>query len=153
MNKKGLTLIELLGVIIVLGIIAAISFPAINGVINNTRKDAAAQNANAFVESAVRLAEEQVLVEGNFSKAPVETKDNTEMTVLLSELITINYLETDFDGDSNSKVVLGISSTNQEIIVKSVEFTSKDGKWVASGTFADTVTEDYTFNRNDITDK
>lgn len=36
-NEKGLTLVELLAVIVILGIIAAIAVPSIGGVIDNTR--------------------------------------------------------------------------------------------------------------------
>ncbi|RNA67742.1 type II secretion system protein [Alteribacter keqinensis] len=39
MNQKGLTLVELLAVIVVLGIISAIAVPAIVGVIEKTEKD------------------------------------------------------------------------------------------------------------------
>ncbi|WP_153732682.1 type II secretion system protein [Sporosarcina obsidiansis] len=36
-NEKGLTLVELLAVIVILGIIAAIAVPAIGGIINNSK--------------------------------------------------------------------------------------------------------------------
>lgn len=39
-SEKGLTLIELLAVIVILGIIAAIAVPAIGGIINKTKDDA-----------------------------------------------------------------------------------------------------------------
>lgn len=64
MNKKGLTLIELLGVIVILGIIAAIAFPAINGTIENSRKDAFAANVNSFIEAAVNDARTRNLDNG-----------------------------------------------------------------------------------------
>ncbi|WP_163150271.1 prepilin-type N-terminal cleavage/methylation domain-containing protein [Anoxybacillus sp. MB8] len=54
-NEKGLTLIELLAVIVILGIIAAIAIPSIGGLIENSRKDAHIANAQQMVNAA-RLA-------------------------------------------------------------------------------------------------
>jgi type IV pilus assembly protein PilA len=54
-NQKGLTLVELLAVIVILGIIAAIAVPSVSGIIDNSRQDAHIANAEAMVSSA-RLA-------------------------------------------------------------------------------------------------
>ncbi|WP_370223401.1 type II secretion system protein [Cytobacillus sp.] len=51
-NQKGLTLIELLAVIVILGIIAAIAVPSIGGLINKTKDDAKVAEAVQIVNAA-----------------------------------------------------------------------------------------------------
>ena len=51
-NQKGLTLIELLAVIVILGIIAAIAVPSISGIIEKSKNDAAIAEAIQIINSA-----------------------------------------------------------------------------------------------------
>jgi len=53
MNKKGFTLIELLAVIIILGILMIIAIPSVTTYIQNSRKSAYVDTADAYI-SAVR---------------------------------------------------------------------------------------------------
>jgi len=76
-NERGLTLIELLAVVVILGIISAIAVPSIGGLIDNTKKDAHIANAQQIVNAA-RLA---------------YASDSTDTSYTLKDLISNGYLE------------------------------------------------------------
>jgi type IV pilus assembly protein PilA len=102
-NERGLTLIELLAVVVILGIIAAIAIPAIGGMINNSREDAHIANAKQ-IANAARL----------FVTTGDELGDDS--TVTLEELIEAGHLEpiTDPSGDiyDQTSTIVVVDDTN-----------------------------------------
>lgn len=89
-NEKGLTLVELLAVIVILGIIAAIAVPSIGGIIENTRIKA------QFADGQNVLAAANIYFVENPGADPISIK----------ELVLQDYLDNagSFGSDNNGTV-------------------------------------------------
>lgn len=100
-NNKGVTLVELLIVIVVMGIIAAFAIPAVGQIIENTQRDAILADALA-IESAAKLYCSQTTCDADQDLTWTQLSDYVE------------GLDTDYyDFDNASGVVA----------------TKADGKW------------------------
>lgn len=86
-NEKGLTLIELLAVIVILGIIAAIAVPAIGNIIENSRSKAVIADATNILNGA------QMYFTDN-PNATVFTNDGTPTEGLANFLESKGKIET-----------------------------------------------------------
>ena len=71
LNKKGVTLVELLAVVVILGIIAAIAVPTIGGLIERQRQNAAEATYDTIVAAAELYAEN----ENTFTLETLELED------------------------------------------------------------------------------
>ncbi|MFB5282215.1 type II secretion system protein [Peribacillus sp. Hz7] len=123
-NQKGLTLVELLAVVVILGIIAAIAVPSIANIIDNSKKDAHVANAEQMI-GAARLA---VAANDKALWADSGNNANDGGKITMEELVTAGYLESNIeDPDSESDygtayVTIAVSATSNTA-AKKVSYT------------------------------
>lgn len=98
-NQKGLTLIELLAVIVILGIIAAIAVPSINGIINKSEQDAVKADAIQVLNAAKLLA----AAEGPLTGA--ETWDQDDLDPYVDSVAFNTYVVSLDDTDTTQYAI------------------------------------------------
>ncbi|RDI44157.1 type II secretion system protein [Falsibacillus pallidus] len=102
-NQKGFTLVELLAVIVILGIIAAIAVPSIGGIIDKSKADAHRANALQIISAA------KIAVAANDSTIIVPS------TPSVKQLVDGGYLDAiPGDPDNDKKAYDG---TNSKVLI------------------------------------
>ncbi|MDR4889115.1 prepilin-type N-terminal cleavage/methylation domain-containing protein [Fredinandcohnia sp. QZ13] len=89
-NQKGLTLVELLAVIVILGIIAAIAVPTIGNVIEKTRFDAVRADAMQVLDAAKLKAASEGVSDAPFNSTELNTyiKDVSNLTTYEVQVVS-----------------------------------------------------------------
>jgi type IV pilus assembly protein PilA len=119
-NQRGFTLVELLAVIVILGIIAAIAVPSIGKIVENSKKDAAVQDAIQIINAA-KLAH---------AANPNEVKwENIEgladyLTSASDETFTVNYTSNGFTISGHKDAALALELGESDEILEAVLIAS-----------------------------
>ena len=87
MNKKGFTLVELLGVIVILSILALISIPIINSIVKDSQKQVKESNIDTILEAAYSYTlDEDIDIE-------LPENNNESISITLDTLKKSGYLK------------------------------------------------------------
>lgn len=105
MNQKGITLTELLIVIVVMGIISAFSLTAVGTIINNTKEDSFVNTATVMIEAAANANNQNETL----------WSDNI---ATMQELISAGYLEVSTDDPWGKPY----DTTNSYVTIDAVAF-------------------------------
>ncbi|UNL84359.1 type IV pilin protein [Priestia koreensis] len=115
-NQKGLTLIELLAVVVILGIIAAIAIPSIGNIIQKSKEDAVKSDAMQVISAAKTYVSANGIPEGT-------TPAGTMTDVVLKKYVDDVSLDagysvqvvTDTDGAATYKLT-GVKTIGNAVI-------------------------------------
>ena len=128
MNNRGFTLVELLAVIVLLALLAAIGTYAITGIIKSAK-----DNNYELLIDQVRDASELYYQECKYGSGVVDCtynpSNNKQLVTTLSKLVEYGYLkgnsENKSDGTSNFKVVDPRDDTDISSCQITIEFNRK----------------------------
>ena len=111
MNKKGFTLAELIGVIVVLSLICLITVPAISSVLKANKKSLCETQLNNILAAAKSYASENIL------SMPISDEEgkNTK-TITIQELVDYGFIE----GNIQNPVTKEEFDMETEITIKKV---------------------------------
>lgn len=151
LNKKGFTIVELVIVIAVIAILAAVLIPTFSGVVDKANKSAYLQDARAALTCVIAMNDQGKVVENTvfvcgsnqeykvaYANSKLDEKnpanvDNTPATVIISaSYVDMNATNTDAKAfksstESDEKVLNALGFKDSDSIAYGCEFIS-DGK-------------------------
>lgn len=133
-DERGLTLVELLVVVVILGIIAAIAVVAIGGIIENSRKDAMVADAKQMVSSAkLYTASNPVLEKTRLDfKATTNTAAAGTTPTIVGAKSYISDMKDPFGGGAYSVSTVDVTESNGTYTY-TVNLTGSKFKFVDKG--------------------
>ncbi len=110
MKKQGFTLVELLAVIVILGLIALVSVPAITGIIKNSKEELSASQIETIKMAAKNWASDIK----NVNKLPQE--ENKEVCIYFATLQDKGYLPLDLKNPKTGKPYTDTKKSNKPYV-------------------------------------
>lgn len=109
MNKKGFTLVELIGVVVILGLIALVAFPALLNQINDSKKQVSDSQKEIIISAAKSYVSE--------NKNDYADKSSFEIPV--SDLISGSYLDRNIVSSfSDNDIVVTFNNGTYDVVIK-----------------------------------
>lgn len=109
MNKKGFTLVELIGVVVILGLIALVAFPSLLNQIDSSKKQVSDSQKAIIISSAKNYVDEN----------KNDYIDKTEFEIPTDDLIKKGYLsEGIISSYSDSEIVVTYNNGEYDVILK-----------------------------------
>lgn len=151
-NQKGITLVELLAVMVIVGIIAAISIPAIGNLIENTRKDAYIAIGQNLQESARLVASQNA--DKCSSSCLIDFNAATDTTNVIAGKSYIENLDPGYTG-SGSQATVTVTNTGGNLKYETVLTGTGDKTYKLSGEEKDAMkwTRDIVVRANFVEDE
>ena len=128
-NKKGFTLIEMLVVILIIGILAAITLPKYRIIKEKARATSAIQTVDMIVDAMERY----YMIHDQFPKATGHSSCSDLYPVLDIDLNAIKYFQCYYDNYTVNadRWLSGVSTINRYHIVK--QYSYKNSPWINKG--------------------
>lgn len=101
-NEKGLTLVELLAVVVIIAIVGAIAFILIGNVISNSKKDAHIANAQQII-AATKLAESSGEVSEEDFEGGFKVIEDSNSTIDTLDEVLDPWTKEDYDSATVKK--------------------------------------------------
>lgn len=109
MNKKGFTLVELIGVVVILGLIALVAFPSLLNQINSSKKQVSDSQKALIIAAAKNYVDENKNDYANKTSFEISV-DNLIEKEYISEGIISSY--------SDSKIVVTYNNGEYDVILR-----------------------------------